>query len=324
MDRLAQLRERQDEYTHELTVKQAVLQVKKNDLDSARSALAACISNRDRIKAEEQEIIDNCGQLDSDIDNLKNNINELTNVIASLRKELSGIFVFSFGRKKDLKRQIEAKEGELNQEKNRLNKMLSDRFRIEKERKTGLLESMESRVVEQELLIVLLEKEVASIEDEIEMIHDTIYEIGLTIHKQIEQSKKVEEDCIVKEVKKSEQEHFVGLKERETESVAPIDEEEEIKVETLSFYKALLLLRSDYECWNFLVELIGHKEYEKYEQRAQIAKLLDCNAIYKEVHQKTGASTATISRVNAMITNDDEFHRVISENRNKRDKSIIC
>ena len=45
---------------------------------------------------------------------------------------------------------------------------------------------------------------------------------------------------------------------------------------------------------------------------------MDCDATYIEINKKTGASTATISRVNQVLQYDDEFHSVIMKNRNNR------
>ena len=50
VDVLIYLKERQDEFIQELAVKQAILQVKKNDLQREKSGLSTCISERDRVK----------------------------------------------------------------------------------------------------------------------------------------------------------------------------------------------------------------------------------------------------------------------------------
>ena len=68
VDVLIYLKERQDEFIQELAVKQAILQVKKNDLQREKSGLSTCISERDRVKDDEQSINEKVGHFDRDID----------------------------------------------------------------------------------------------------------------------------------------------------------------------------------------------------------------------------------------------------------------
>ena len=95
-----QLKERQEVCSRELAVKQAVLQVKKNDLVKAKDSFKTCVSDKDKIKAEEQALEEQVHKLNISIDNTKKSINELERLISSMQKELSGVFAFSFGRKK--------------------------------------------------------------------------------------------------------------------------------------------------------------------------------------------------------------------------------
>ena len=402
-----QLKDRKEACTRDLAVKQAVLQVKKNDLERAKVSLAACVSDRDKIKAEDQLINDKVQKLDSDIDNAKKSINELMRSIASAQKELGGVFAFSFGRKKELKSKIEAMERKLSQEKSKLESLSAERTKSERGRKAGLLESMESRIEEQEKLVVSLEDEVAGMESDIEKLNQELSEIDMAIQTQIEEArleeearkaeevrlaeearkaeearlaeearkeeearvaeelrlaeqKRAEEELIVTEeieaqtedssvneieLKKdlfralslfgeaqndaatiAEQEVVVAevvaeeLSDAIAEEYIPADTEEK-KDKELSLYGAILLLHSEEECWNFFGELVGPKQYQKLEQRVQLAKLLDRNATYNEVNQKTGASTATISRVNAVLNMDDFFHGIIRAKRDNADRS---
>lgn len=246
VDVLIYLKERQDEFIQELAVKQAILQVKKNDLQREKSGLSTYISERDRVKDDEQSINEKMGQFDRDIDNVKKSIDELIASIASLEKELSGVFVLLFSRKKELKGQIESAERSLNQEKNKLDKLVSDRSILERERKVGLLESLESRVVEKENLVALLESEVTGVEQDIEKINGELSEIesAIRIHKEA----KKDEEIQARQVTKVEKGDF-----EETGDVI-VDEknchENEAKTEPLSLYGAILLLRSEEECLN--------------------------------------------------------------------------
>ena len=63
-------------------------------------------------------------------------------------------------------------------------------------------------------------------------------------------------------------------------------------------YKAMLTLENEEECAAFLEDLMTRKEMEDVAQRLAVAKMLSEQAVYSRIVEKTGASTATISRVN--------------------------
>ena len=62
--------------------------------------------------------------------------------------------------------------------------------------------------------------------------------------------------------------------------------------------KAILALRTEAECEKFLEDLMTFKEMNDISQRLLVAKMLSEQAVYNKIVEKTGASTATISRVN--------------------------
>lgn len=96
---------------------------------------------------------------------------------------------------------------------------------------------------------------------------------------------------------------------------------EKMNLEQMSVYDAICCLQSEEDCWDFLEELIGLKALQKYEQRAQLANLLDCNATYTEISKKTGASSATISSVNRVFQQNNKFYNNIINNRSNREAS---
>ena len=63
-------------------------------------------------------------------------------------------------------------------------------------------------------------------------------------------------------------------------------------------YQAILKLQSVEECYNFFVDLCTVSEMKAMEQRFEVAKLLNQGMIYNDILDQTGASSATISRVN--------------------------
>lgn len=74
------------------------------------------------------------------------------------------------------------------------------------------------------------------------------------------------------------------------------------KDENLDYlFKAILTLKTEDECYAFFEDLCTPQELKAISQRLQVAKLLSEECVYNEIVKKTGASTATISRVNKTL-----------------------
>lgn len=73
------------------------------------------------------------------------------------------------------------------------------------------------------------------------------------------------------------------------------------KREHLELYRAILQLQDLDECYRFFQDLCTVSELRALEQRYDVAVLLKKGMIYQEIVQKTGASSATISRVNRAL-----------------------
>ncbi len=69
----------------------------------------------------------------------------------------------------------------------------------------------------------------------------------------------------------------------------------------LEVYKAILTLRTVDECVRFFDDLCSITERRAIEQRYQVAEPLSRGLIYSEIFERTGASSATISRVNRAL-----------------------
>ena len=76
-------------------------------------------------------------------------------------------------------------------------------------------------------------------------------------------------------------------------------------------YRAILLLETPEECYNFFVDLCTVSELKAMEQRMEVAMLLDDGLIYSEILERTGASSATISRVNRCLHYGADGYRTI-------------
>ena len=66
-------------------------------------------------------------------------------------------------------------------------------------------------------------------------------------------------------------------------------------------YKAILTLETEEECYNFFQDLCTIPELRSMEQRYEVATLLCQGMIYNDILERTGASSATISRVNRSL-----------------------
>jgi TrpR-related protein YerC/YecD len=82
------------------------------------------------------------------------------------------------------------------------------------------------------------------------------------------------------------------------------------------FYEAVLSLKSMEECQQFFEDVSTIKELQAMSQRFRVACLLDSGSNYLEVSEATGASSATISRVNRCL-NYGVGYRTALENLKK-------
>ena len=76
-------------------------------------------------------------------------------------------------------------------------------------------------------------------------------------------------------------------------------------------YQALLQVHTLEECRQFLQDLCTVSELKAMEQRFEVAKLLNEGLIYNDILEKTGASSATISRVNRSLNYGTDAYRTI-------------
>ena len=84
-------------------------------------------------------------------------------------------------------------------------------------------------------------------------------------------------------------------------------------------YKAILTLETEEECYNFFQDLCTISELRSMEQRYEVASLLNDGMIYNDILEKTGASSATISRVNRSLNYGMGAYRIIFD-RMKEDE----
>ncbi|HHY83569.1 MAG TPA: hypothetical protein GX505_12975 [Clostridiales bacterium] len=78
-------------------------------------------------------------------------------------------------------------------------------------------------------------------------------------------------------------------------------------------FDAILCLKDREECYRFFEDLCTINEIKSLAQRLEVAMMLREKRTYHEIAEKTGASTATISRVNRALTYGAEgYDKVLS------------
>lgn len=67
------------------------------------------------------------------------------------------------------------------------------------------------------------------------------------------------------------------------------------------FFKAVLNLKDEAECREFFEDICTVTELKAISQRMMVAKMLNEKCVYSDIVKATGASTATVSRVNRSL-----------------------
>lgn len=83
------------------------------------------------------------------------------------------------------------------------------------------------------------------------------------------------------------------------------------------FFEAVLKLETIEECYSFFEDVATINELKALAQRIQVAKFLKEKKVYTEIAEETGASTATISRVNKCLNYGTGGYNLILERLEK-------
>lgn len=78
-------------------------------------------------------------------------------------------------------------------------------------------------------------------------------------------------------------------------------------------YEAILTLKTKEECYRFFDDICTINEIKALEQRMQVAKMLKEKKTYQDISNVTGASTATISRVNRCLNYGSDGYNIALE-----------
>ena len=85
--------------------------------------------------------------------------------------------------------------------------------------------------------------------------------------------------------------------------------------------QAILALETEEECRAFLEDLMTGKEIQDCGQRLMVARLLSEQMVYSRIAEATGASSATISRVNRCYTSGTGGYRIVLDRLRGEEKA---
>ncbi|WP_418792518.1 YerC/YecD family TrpR-related protein [Phosphitispora sp. TUW77] len=82
-------------------------------------------------------------------------------------------------------------------------------------------------------------------------------------------------------------------------------------------FEAVLCLEESDECYRFFEDICTVAELKSLAQRLEVAKMLEANRTYGEIAEKTGASTATISRVKRALNYGADGYKLVLDRLNR-------
>ena len=92
----------------------------------------------------------------------------------------------------------------------------------------------------------------------------------------------------------------------------------EFKNDLDMLFKAILELENIDECYKFFEDIATITELKAISQRIQVAKMLKEKKVYTEIAEATGASTATISRVNKCLNYGQGGYNIVLDRINSK------
>ena len=90
-----------------------------------------------------------------------------------------------------------------------------------------------------------------------------------------------------------------------------------IRSEVEQLFKGMLCLKSVEECYEFFEDICTINELLSLSQRFEVARMLREKKTYLEIAEKTGASTATISRVNRSLNYGNDGYDMVLDRLNE-------
>lgn len=85
-------------------------------------------------------------------------------------------------------------------------------------------------------------------------------------------------------------------------------------------FDAILSLQDREDCYTFFEDICTVNELLSLSQRFEVAHMLRQKKTYLDIAEKTGASTATISRVNRSLNYGNEGYDMVFERMKKKER----
>lgn len=87
-----------------------------------------------------------------------------------------------------------------------------------------------------------------------------------------------------------------------------------------NLFEGILTLKDKEECYTFFEDVCTINEILSLSQRFEVARMLREKKTYLEISEKTGASTATISRVNRSLNYGNDGYEMVFERLGEKEK----
>lgn len=88
-------------------------------------------------------------------------------------------------------------------------------------------------------------------------------------------------------------------------------------------YRAILQLETPEQCYRFFQDICSYAELSAMEQRFDIAEMLADKRVYIDIMERTGASSAIISRVNRVLGEEDSVLKVLLEQAKNQPEETV-
>lgn len=82
---------------------------------------------------------------------------------------------------------------------------------------------------------------------------------------------------------------------------------------TDQLFRAILSLKTEEECYQFFEDICTIGEIKALAQRLEVARMVQAGHIYDDIVERTGASTATISRVKRCLLYGADGYKIVLE-----------
>ena len=194
MDLLNELNTKREDYSQALTQNQ-------NDLVKARSVLAKLKEQYDidkpvidRLESEDKVLIEKQKSTGIKIEVLANKVEELKRSIVVIQKELAGVFLFSVGKKRELRSKLESRERHLEQMTQQLAVLEKQKSVIVKQRNTEELEAKRTYFLQIQKDIIDAEKQIETLTLRADELISGILQIDQDIEKENDRIAQIRKD----------------------------------------------------------------------------------------------------------------------------------